>query len=73
MVELRNGRLASASSDKTVRIWDAATGECARTMEEHTDAVIDLALPYNGLLASGSYDGAVCMWDVEKGVCVRTL
>ena len=29
-------RIVSASWDRTVRIWDAATGECIRTLEGHT-------------------------------------
>ena len=29
---LGDGRLASASDDRTVRVWNAATGECVRTI-----------------------------------------
>ena len=35
-------RLASASADNTIKIWDAATGECLRTIH---------GLPENGWLA----------------------
>ena len=29
-------RLASASDDKTVKIWDASSGECLQTLEGHS-------------------------------------
>src|SRR5437763_4032940 len=32
-----SARLASASHDKTVKIWDASSGECLQTLEGHSD------------------------------------
>ncbi|TWH65066.1 hypothetical protein [Micromonospora olivasterospora] len=32
--------LASASGDRTVRIWDAADGRLLQTLEGHTDMVL---------------------------------
>src|SRR5271170_808347 len=31
--------LASASDDKTMRLWDAATGKCERMLKGHSDSV----------------------------------
>ena len=32
----RTGYIISGSYDKTVRIWNADTGECVRTLEGHS-------------------------------------
>ena len=58
---LGDGRLASGSGDKTVRVW-AATGECVATLEGHTDRVLSVCSLGDGRLASGSWDGTVRVW-----------
>lgn len=57
--------LASGSADKTVKIWDAATGQCNITMEHHTDKVQAVAWnPFaSQVLLSGSFDHSVVMKD----------
>ena len=32
-------RVVSASNDKTLKVWDVATGKCVATLEGHTDDV----------------------------------
>ncbi|KAG8664174.1 uncharacterized protein FPOAC1_013881 [Fusarium poae] len=50
-------RLASGSDDKTVKIWDAATGVCEQTLEGHGDWVRSVVFSADGQrLASGSGD-----------------
>jgi WD40 repeat protein len=53
-----DGRLvASGPSDKTVRLWDSATGATRRTLEGHSDGVCAVAFSPDGkLVASGSED-----------------
>jgi hypothetical protein len=57
-------RLASASEDKTVRLWDVATGREAATLRGHADAVYSVCFsPDGGRLASASGDGTVRLWE----------
>jgi len=32
-------RVVSASRDKTLKVWDVATGECVETLQGHSDWV----------------------------------
>lgn len=63
LAALPDGRIASGSRDKTVRVWDA--GEY--TTLEHPETVWCLAVLPDGRLASGCADGGVRVWDVDTG------
>ncbi|GAB0495018.1 hypothetical protein MMPV_006315 [Pyropia vietnamensis] len=60
-------RVASASSDGTVKVWHPDTGVAVRTLAAHSDYVMALALPSATSVASASLDGRVLVWDVECG------
>src|SRR5271170_2892588 len=56
--------LASASYDRTVRLWDAGSGAPLQTLEGHSDEVWAVAFSPDGkLLASASDDRTVRLWD----------
>ena len=66
--------LASAGEDKTVRLWDPATGQQLRTLTGHTDWVRSVAFSPDGkLLASAGGDKTVRLWDPATGRELRTL
>ena len=67
-------RLASASGDNTVKIWDAASGKCLQTLEGHSDWVASVAFSHDDRrLASASGDNTVKIWDAASGKCLQTL
>jgi len=66
--------LASASCDKTVRLWDAATGVLQQTLKGHSDSVYLVAFsPDSRLLASASCDWAIRLWGADTGALWQTL
>jgi WD40 repeat protein len=66
--------VASASFDKTVRLWEAATGTCRSTLEGHSDYVSAVAFSPDGqLVASASNDKTVRLWEAATGTCRSTL
>ena len=55
--------LATASEDKTARIWDAATGECVRILPGHKDEVLRVTWsPCGKLLVTGGAEGKAMVW-----------
>ncbi|XXY21628.1 AAA family ATPase [Sorangium sp. So ce216] len=70
-----DGRFAvSASDDKTLKVWDLATGQPLRTLQGHTAAVVGVAVTQDGRFAvSASDDKTLKVWDLATGQLLRTL
>ena len=66
--------LVSGSDDKTVRLWQAETGQCLKILQEHQGKVYTVAFSPDGtLLASGGDDRVVRIWEANTGRCLHTL
>ena len=78
-------RAMSGSWDKTVRLWDVATGEAVRTLQGHSDPVLSVAfspdgqwaasgggfVPLSGDAPFGRRDNTLRLWEVDSGRLLR--
>src|SRR6266550_1252400 len=66
--------MASGSVDKTIVLWDPATGNELRALKGHTGTVDAVAFsPDDKQLASGSADNTIKIWDVAGGREKQTM
>jgi WD40 repeat protein len=66
--------VASASADKTVKLWNAASGKILHTLAGHTDGVYSVCFSPDGqTIASGSGDKTIKLWNVQTGMQICTL
>lgn len=80
LVPCLDGRfLCTGCGDGVLRIWDVAREECVQARNDHSGAILTLAMyedPSTTMLFSGSRDCSIkiWIWDGDKGfICKRTL
>ncbi|KAH6597123.1 hypothetical protein BASA61_003258 [Batrachochytrium salamandrivorans] len=73
-LELLNGRsrLASGSSDNTIKIWNTRGGNCIMTLKGHQQAVTCLKASHPYLFSS-SLDRSIRKWDLVNGSCTQVI
>jgi dipeptidyl aminopeptidase/acylaminoacyl peptidase len=64
--------LATASGDRTIRLWNVETGITLHTLAGHEEGVTGIAFGPGGLLATVGGDRMLWLWDVKTGDPVRT-
>lgn len=66
--------IVSASSDRTLRIWDVQTGHTRHVLTGHRQSVSGCSIhPDGALIVSTSADHTVKVWRTSDGVCLATL
>ncbi|KAK7404063.1 hypothetical protein QQX98_010149 [Neonectria punicea] len=72
-ISSNSGLLATGSHDKTVKLWDAATGSLQRTLEGHCSELLSVTFSSDGRqLRSVDVDGIIKLWDAATGAIQRT-
>ena len=67
-------RIVSGSTDNTIKIWDAESGNELRTLKGHEGWVGAVAFSPDGKrIVSGSQDNTIKIWDANNGKELMTL
>jgi WD40 repeat protein len=63
----------SGSADRTLRVWDVATGQCLRTLVGHSAEITSACFSADGLyILSGSADRTLKLWTISTGQCLNS-
>ncbi|GAA5826592.1 hypothetical protein JCM11251_002440 [Rhodosporidiobolus azoricus] len=66
--------VATASGDRTVKLWSLQDFSCVKTFEGHSNSVLRVDFLTRGMqLATAASDGLVKIWNVKDEECVATL
>ena len=66
--------MLSGSWDKTLKLWDAGTGQLIRVFEGHSDQIHSVVFSHDGArVLSGSADATLKLWEVATGRLIRTF
>jgi WD40 repeat protein/serine/threonine protein kinase/tetratricopeptide (TPR) repeat protein len=67
-------RLASASDDRTIKLWDVDRGQEVLTLQGHTSKVTSVAFAPDGeVIATGGDDQTLRLWDARTGQSLLVL
>lgn len=73
LVVLDQARIASASDDGTIMIWNYQTGVQIFALSGHTRPITCLLLLDLHTLISGSSDRTIRVWNIDTGSCEHTI
>ena len=67
-------RIATASTDKTLAVWNVATGKEMLRLKGHAGPVFSVVFSPDGKrIVSGCWDKTVRLWNADTGVELLTL
>ena len=62
LILLPDGRMVSASEDRTLKIWDNKNYQCIKTLTGHKTSVNAVILLADSKIASAANDGRIKIW-----------
>jgi len=62
----------TCSHDKTIKIWEIATGQCLKTILTN-QYVWGIQILSNNKIASYNEDGRISIWNIEAGDLLKEL
>lgn len=66
--------LISGGRDRTVRLWDTATGQIKLLLDGGSRSVLSVASSRNGLsIAAGNADGTTRLWQISQIVGAESV
>lgn len=66
--------IVSSSFDRTIKIWNAQSASCERTLSGHVDSVTTCDVSADGRhIASGSTDCTIRLWEFNSGECIAVI
>ncbi|MFN8439799.1 MAG: NB-ARC domain-containing protein [Caldilineaceae bacterium] len=73
MAVLDANRIVSASGDRTIKVWNLATGSVEQTLSGHERDVNAVAVIDSQRIVSASDDRTLKVWNLESGALEQTL
>ena len=65
LVQLSDGKIASSSEDKTIKLWDLKTNLCTATLTGHTGNVFSVIQIHKVKIVFGSPDKTIKVWNLK--------
>ncbi|CAN5778721.1 NB-ARC domain-containing protein [soil metagenome] len=66
-------QIVSGGDDRSVRVWDVASGQCRHTLIRHTNSVQGIAVhPEGQWLVTCALDTKINVWQLENGAYLKT-
>lgn len=68
-----SNKIASCSTDRSIKVWDIEDEVCSTVLEGHEDGVTDICESEEGKIISVGEDRCIKIWNWKKAYCEYTI